>query len=133
MKIIVEDSDLYGLVKIKKLYQNGFSPLWRYTLTHFLRKIHDKQYFKVTPLVKKTIGIDKLNKSERQKWNRENQYDSLVIEHLITVKTIVNRLSNLTLKTDDEKSISLVRNVIEKNTNCIIKFKIKEKHLVGKD
>ena len=74
-----------------------------------------------------------MNKSERQKWNRENQYDSLVIEHLITVKTIVNRLSNLTLKTDDEKSISLVRNVIEKNTNCIIKFKIKEKHLVGKD
>ena len=58
MKIIVEDSDLYGLVKIIKLYQNGFPPLWRYTLTHFLRKIHDKQYFKVTPLVKKTIGIE---------------------------------------------------------------------------
>ena len=132
MKIIVEDSDLHGIVKIIKLYQNGFSPLWRYTITHLIRRIHDKQYFNSTELVYKTIGIDKLNKSERQKWNRENQFDSLMIEHLITVKTIVNKLSNLTLKKDDEESIQLVRNVIEENTKCIIKFKIKEKHLEGK-
>ena len=132
MKIIVEDSDLYGVVKIIKLYKNGFSPLWRYTITHFIRRIHDKQYFKSTELVNKTIGIDKLNKSERQKWNRENKFDSLMIEHLITVKTIVNKLSNLTLKSDDKESIQLVRNVIEENTKCVIKFKIKEKHLVGK-
>ena len=132
MKIIVEDSDLYGVVKIIKLYKNGFSPLWRYTITHFIRRIHDKQYFKSTELVNKTIAIDKLNKSERQKWNRENKFDSLMIEHLITVKTIVNKLSNLTLKSDDKESIQLVRNVIEENTKCVIKFKIKEKHLVGK-
>ena len=131
MKIIVEDSDLHGLVKIIKLYQNGLSPLWRYTITHFIRRIHDKQYFKSTELVNRTIGIDKLNKSERQKWNRENKFDSLMIEHLITVKTIVNKLSNLTLKNDDKKSIQLVRNVIEENTKCVIKLKIKEKHIVG--
>ena len=132
MKIVVLDSDLHGIVKIIKLYQNGFSPLWRYTITHLIRRIHDKQYFKSTELVYRTIGIDKLNKSERQKWNRENQFDSLMIEHLITVKTIVNKLSNLTLKNDDKESIQLVRNVIEENTNCVIKFKIKEKLLVGK-
>lgn len=132
MKLVVEDSDLHGLVKIIKLYQNGFSPLWKYTITHFIRRIHDKQYFKSTELVYKTIGIEKLNKSKRQKWNRENQFDSLMIEHLITVKTIVNKLSHLTLKNDEKESIQLVRNVIEENTKCIIKFKIKEKHLVGK-
>ena len=54
MKIIVDDSDLHGLVKIMKLYQNGLSPLWRYTITHFIRRIHDKQYFKSTELVNKT-------------------------------------------------------------------------------
>ena len=111
MKIIVEDSDLHGIVKIIKLYQNGFSPLWRYTITHLIRRIHDKQYFNSTELVYKTIGIDKMNKSERQKWNRENKFDSLMIEHLITVKTIVNKLSNLTLKNDDKESIQLVRGV----------------------
>lgn len=132
MKIIVDDSDILGLVKIIKLYQNGFSSLWRYTITHFIRRIHDKQYFKSTELVNKTTGIDKLNKSERQKWNRENKFDSLMIEHLITVKTIVNKLSNLTLNNDDQEAIQLVRNVIEENTNCVIKFKIKEKLLVGK-
>lgn len=132
MKIIVEDSDLHGIVKIIKLYQNGFSSLWRYTITHLIRRIHDKQYFNSTELVYKTIGIDKMNKSERQKWNRENKFDSLMIEHLITVKTIVNKLSNLTLKNDDKESIQLVRNIIEENTKCVVKFRTKEKHLVGK-
>jgi hypothetical protein len=132
MKIIVEDSDLHGIVKIIKLYQNGFSSLWRYTITHLIRRIHDKQYFNSTELVYKTIGIDKMNKSDRQKWNRENKFDSLMIEHLITVKTIVNKLSNLTLKNDDKESIQLVRNIIEENTKCVVKFRTKEKHLVGK-
>jgi hypothetical protein len=57
MKIIVDDSDILGLVKIIKLYQNGFSSLWRYTITHFIRRIHDKQYFKSTELVNKTTKL----------------------------------------------------------------------------
>jgi len=32
MKIVVLDCDFHGIVKIIKLYQNGFSPLWRYTI-----------------------------------------------------------------------------------------------------
>jgi len=131
MKLSVSDSDLLGLIHILRLYGKNLSKTWSYTITHLIRKIHDQEYFPVTDMVKKELNEITLNKYQRQKINRRLENDSLMIEHMTTVKRIINILIKFEYSKNDLDAIKEVRDLLEKNTNCVIKFAIKEKDLKG--
>jgi hypothetical protein len=111
----------------------------RYALTHLIRKIHDGEKFGMTETVIETLKeygffeTETISKSQRTKFNRLLKKlgfkDEIMIEHMISVKTIVEGLFKLQLNgTNDE---SIVREYLESNTNCIIKLKHLEKELHG--
>lgn len=131
MKLSVSDSDLLGLVHILRLYSKNLSKTWSYTITHLIRKIHDQEQFPVTEMVKKELNEDLLNKYQRQRLNRRLENDSLMIEHMITIQSIINILIKFKYSKNDTEAIKEVRSLLEENTNCIIKFAIKEKDLKG--
>lgn len=133
MNLTILNNELLGYVDLIRRYKDNPSPLWKYTITHSIRWIHDKESFPTTDIVRKKLNVTSLNKNERKKFNKALVEDSLMIEHLITVKTLVKGLFKLNLTIDDDKAIKIVRDFLEENTQCIIKFKILEKDLVGKD
>ncbi|WP_395805601.1 hypothetical protein [Daejeonella sp.] len=131
MKLSVSDSDLLGLVHLIRLYGKNLSKTWSYTITHLIRKIHDQEHFPVTDMVKKELNADSLNKYQRQKLNRRLENDSLMIEHMIAVQSIINVIMKFQYSKNDNDAIRELRSILEANTNCIIKFAIKEKDLKG--
>ena len=131
MKLSVSDSDLLGLVHILRLYGKDLSKTWTYTITHLIRKIHDQEHFPVTDMVKKELNEHILNKYQRQKLNRRLENDSLMIEHMTPVQSIINNLIKFQYSKNDTDAITEVRSLLEENTNCVIKFAIKEKDLKG--
>jgi hypothetical protein len=131
MILSVNDSDLLGLVHLLRLYDKNLSITWRYTITHLIRKIHDQEHFPVTEMVKNELNIHFLNKYQRQNWNRKLENDSLMIEHLIAVQSIIESLIKFDYSNDDKTAIKEVRSLLEENTNCVIKFAKKEKKLKG--
>ena len=131
MILSVSDSDLLGLVHLLRLYDKNLSKTWRYTITHLIRKIHDQEYFPVTEMVKNELHIESLNKLQRQNWNRKLENDSLMIEHMITVQSIIKTLIQFKYSNNDKSAIKEVRRLLEENTNCVIKFAIKQKDLKG--
>jgi hypothetical protein len=127
----VSDSDLLGLVYLLRLYGKNLSKTWSYTITHLIRKIHDQEHFPVTELVNKELNETYLTKYQRQKWNRKLENDSLMVEHMISVQTIIGILVKHTFSNNDEVAIKEIRSLLEKNTFCVIKFAIREKDLQG--
>jgi hypothetical protein len=130
--------DLNNIVIVVK-YKTVVTPLLKYTITHMIRKIHDGEKFGMTESVIETLkeyGLfetETISKSQRTKFNRLLKKlgfnDEIMIEHMISVKTIVEGLFKLQLDgTNDE---SIVREYLESNTNCIIKLKHLEKELHG--
>jgi hypothetical protein len=131
MILTVSDLDLLGLVHLLRLYDKNLSKTWRYTITHLIRKIHDQEHFPVTEMVKNELNIVSLNKYQRQNLNRKLENDSLMIEHMIAVQSIIKTLTQFEFSNNDEIAIKEVRRLLEENTNCVIKFAIKEKELKG--
>lgn len=131
MILSVSDSDLLGLVHLLRLYKKNLSKTWRYTITHLIRKIHDQEFFPVTDMVKNELNIESLNKLQRQNWNRKLENDSLMIEHIITVQSVIQSLLQFEYSNNDKIAIKEVRKLLEENTNCIIKFAVKQKDLKG--
>lgn len=131
MVLSVSDSDLLGLVHLLRLYNKNLSKTWSYTITHLIRKIHDQEFFPVTEMVKNELNIESLNKLQRQNWNRKLENDSLMIEHMITVKSVIQTLLQFEYSNNDKIAIKEVRKLLEDNTNCVIKFAVKQRDLKG--
>lgn len=132
MKLSVTDEDLKGIVQVVRLYGPEVSNTWRYTITHMIRLIHDREKFPVTKLVHEQLGTSELNKYGRQKYNRSLKDDSLMIEHMTPVAKIVSELFRVKLPADNDLAVQEVRKILELNTNCIVKFSRQERDLQGK-
>ena len=113
----------------------------RYLMDRLLRRVHDASEFGMTPLAEKHLKEFDLYESEtfgkykKTKYNRELKkigfHDSLMIEHMYSVKKMVNDLFNLKDKFDGINDTSIVLNYLENKTDCIMKFSKLEKELHG--
>lgn len=122
---------------------NEPTSLIKYTITHAIRKIHDGMKFEMTDnltnlLKKHNLFETKLvSKIQRQQYNKNLKKlginDEIMIEHMISVKHLVEGLWKLKSSLNDNLEIatSQVKDYLEENTNCIIKLKHLEKELHG--
>ena len=139
MKLSIKDSDIKPFIGLILYGKN--SNLTKLGMTRMIREIHDKEFFELTPALRsllEEIGIYEtniVNKSHRQRYNRElknrNINDEVMIEHMISVKTIVNGMINLNMTGNEIDDIKNIRHFLETNTNCVVKLKNKEKELHG--
>jgi hypothetical protein len=118
-------------------------PYTNYTLTHGLRWAHDRMKFGMTDnlinLLKEynLFETELVSKSQRQRYNKNLKKfginDEVMIEHMISVKNLVEGLWELKSSLNDNLEIATyqVREYLEQNTNCIIKLKHLEKELHG--
>ena len=136
-----ELSDLRFLTLTVK--DNELTSLIKYTITHSIRKIHDGMKFEMTDnltnLLKEydLFETELVSKSQRQKYNKVLKKmginDEVMIEHMISVKTLVDGMWLLKPSLSDNLEIATnqVKDYLEENTNCIIKLKHLEKELHG--
>ena len=113
----------------------------KYYMDRRLRRIHDASEFGMTDLVEsklKEFGFyesDTMGKYQKTKLNRELKKvgfgDSIMIEHMYSVKRMVEDLFNLKSEFDGINDTKIVLDYLENNTDCIMKFTKLEKELHG--
>ena len=135
----IETEDLQNLVHYLKVPNiNGNS---RHILDRFIRRIHSVNEYKLTDLVKsklKELNLFKsqyLTNTQRQTLNRKFKQigfeDKLTIEHLYSVKKMIDDLIFLREKFDGKVDEDLVYEYLVNKTYCVYKFDIAEKELQG--
>lgn len=115
-----------------------------YGITHMIRKMHDGLEFEMTDKLTSILKKHKLyetklvTKYQRQKYNKSFKelgiLDQVMIEHLISVKNMVEGLWDLKeqLPTNNfDEANKQVNDYLIKNTDCIVKLKYLEKELHG--
>lgn len=137
--IKISNEDLENLVysiKVPNITSNE-----KYFMDRRIRKIHDASEFGMTDLVEsklKEFGFyenDTLTKYKKTKLNRELKKigfgDSIMIEHMYSVKKMIEDLFQLKFKFNGVNDTQIVFDYLEKNTDCIMKFTKLEKQLHG--
>jgi hypothetical protein len=135
----IETQDLQNLVHYLKVPNiNGNS---RHILDRFIRRIHSVNEFKLTDLAEsklKELNLFKsqyLTNTQRQKLNRKFKQigydDVLTIEHLYSVKKMIDDMILLRERFDGKIDEILVREYLVNKTYCVYKLDIAEKELQG--
>jgi phage terminase large subunit len=135
----IETQDLQNLVHYLKVPNiNGNS---RHILDRFIRRIHSVNEFKLTDLAEsklKELNLFKsqyLTNTQRQKLNRKFKQigfdDVLTIEHLYSVKKMIDDMILLREKFDGKIDEVLVHEYLVDKTYCVYKLDIAEKELQG--
>jgi hypothetical protein len=135
----IKKEDLQNLVHYLKVPNiNGIS---RHILDRFIRRIHSVNEFELTDFAQSKLKELNLFKSEyltntqRQKLNRKLKQigfeDVLTIEHLYSVKKMVDDMISLRERFDGKIDEGLVYEYLRNKTYCVYKFDIAEKELQG--
>ena len=137
MKITEQDlENLVHYIQVPNL--NGNS---KHILDRFLRRIHNLNEYELTEFAKnqlKDYGLytsNKITQKNKTKLNRELKKqgfnDSLMIEHLYSIKNMIGDLVKLKEKFNGVINTQILHQYLEEKTYCVYKFKINEKELHG--
>jgi hypothetical protein len=135
----IKETDLENLVH----YINvpNITSRSKFILDRCIRSIHASNEFEITELVEiklKELNLyktSKLSRSKAQTLNRKlkkNGFnDFLTIEHLYSVKKMINDLIILRDNFDGKSDTQIVYEYFVNKTNCVYKFDKAEKELQG--
>jgi hypothetical protein len=137
--MIIKQEDLENLVHYVKV--PNVTVMARHILDRTIRRIHSRNEFGVTDLVEtklKEFNLYKnqpLTKSRMTGLNRKLKkmgFDDIVtIEHLYSVKKMVDDLLSMREKFDDKTDDKVVYEYLVNKTHCVYKFYKAEKELHG--
>lgn len=136
----VDTSEIINLVVDLK-YKKRDSRSFRYLLDRAVRKIHDHEIFPITPAVKEVLrdyGIphgEFMSKNEKQKFNKilkkKGFEDSIMIEHMFSVKKIVDGLMEMELSDFIYDAAKQVEDYLTDKTDCVMKLTEFEREMHG--
>jgi hypothetical protein len=136
----LESSDLHNLVVDLK-YKKRDARSFRYLVDRAVRRIHDYEVFPITETVREVLEEydifpgEYIGTPEKQKYNKilksKGFEDQIMIEHMYSVKKIINGLLELVLDNDFTTASDQVRDYLIEKTDCVMKLTYAEKEMHG--
>jgi hypothetical protein len=136
----IEPSELYNLVVDLK-YKKRDARSFRYLVDRAVRRIHDNEVFPMTNSVRDMLEVydifpgEYMSRSEKQKYNtilKSNEVgDHIMIEHMYSVKKIINDLLKMELPDDFSVAVDHVKDYLVEKTHCVMKLTYAEKEMHG--
>lgn len=136
----IEPSELYNLVVDLK-YKKRDARSFRYLVDRAVRRIHDNEVFPMTNSVRDMLEVydifpgEYMSRSEKQKYNTilksNGVEDHIMIEHMYSVKKIINDLLKMELPDDFSEAVNQVKDYLVEKTDCVMKLTYAEKEMHG--